>query len=201
MTDAAEALIEDAERNAATLIEDARRQVHDMIETARGDGEREGASQAQHMREEIVSLQERMLKEVESEVVRAAMRVAGELLAAELATREDGVVDVACTALLAAKNARDINLRTSPRDAPILRKHKARLVSVLARAKDLEIREDKRVKPGGVLIETESGVVDAQLETQLEELTRALERPALFASNDGGAGGAGGEGSIVRERP
>lgn len=198
MIDAAEALIEDAERNAATLLEDARRQVRAMLDSAKEDGEREGAGQAQHMREEIAGLQERMLKEVEGEVVRAAIRVAGELLAAELATREDAVVDVACTALQAAKNARDINLRTAPRDAPVLRKHKARLVSVLARAKDLEIREDKRVKPGGVLIETESGVVDAQLETQLEELTRALERPSLFTS---GAGSEGGEGSTTRERP
>src|SRR4051812_31321042 len=130
------------------------------------------------MREEIAGLLERMLKEVEGEVVRTSMRVARELLAAELQMREDAVVDVAATALQAAKTARDINLRASPRDAPVLRSNKQRLVSVLTRAKDLEIREDKRVKPGGVLIETESGVVDAQLDTQLEELERALEQPA-----------------------
>ena len=177
MSDAAETLIEDAERNAAALVEEARRQVQGMIEIANADGAREGADQAQHMREEIAGLHTRMLKEVESEVVRAVMRVAGDLLTAELASREDAVVDVAATALQAAKTARDINLRACPRDAPILRKHKARLVSVLTRAKNLEIREDRRVKPGGVLIETESGVVDAQLETQLEELARALEAP------------------------
>ena len=61
-----------------------------------------------------------------------------------------------------------------PKDAGILRKYKAKLVSVLARARDVEIREDRRVKQGGVLIETESGVVDAQLETQLEELAHVL---------------------------
>ena len=193
MNDAADTLIEDAERNARALLDDAREQVRQMIEAARAEGEREGQSQAEHMRQEIAGLQERMLKEVEGEVVRAAMRVAGELLVAELTSREDAVVDVACTALQAAKNARDINLRTCPRDAPTLRKHKARLVSVLARAKDLEIREDRRVQPGGVLIETESGVIDAQLETQLEELTNALERTALF--------GPGGASEHDRERP
>jgi type III secretion protein L len=177
MSSEAETLIEDAERNAAALLEEARRQVSGMIETAAAAGAREGADQAQHMREEIAGLHERMLKEVESEVVRAVMRVAGDLLVAELQAREDAVVDVAATALLAAKAAREINLRACPRDAPILRKHKIRLVSVLTRAKDLEIREDRRVQPGGVLIETESGVIDAQLQTQLEELARALETP------------------------
>jgi flagellar biosynthesis/type III secretory pathway protein FliH len=179
MSEAADALIEDAERNARVLTDEAAREVAAMIEAAREEGAQEGAAQAEHMREEIAGLQERMLKEVEGEVVRTAMRVAHELLAAELALREDAVVDVAAAALQAAKTARDINLRTSPRDAAILRAHKPRLVSVLTRAKDLEIREDKRVKPGGVLIETEAGVVDAQLETQLEELERVLDKPAF----------------------
>ncbi len=175
MTDA-DALIEEAERNAQSLVEEARAQVKEMIAAAAEEGEREGAAQAEHMRDEIQHLLERMLKEVDGEVVRTAMRVARALLAAETQMREDAVVDVAATALQAAKTARDINLRASPRDAPVLRRDKARLVSVLTRAKDLEIREDRRVNPGGVLIETESGVVDAQLDTQLEELEQVLER-------------------------
>ena len=189
MTDA-DALIEEAERNATASVEEARAQVERLIAEAQADGESEGASQAQHMREEIAGLLERMLKEVEAEVVRTAMRVARDVLAAELQMREDAVVDVAMTALQAAKTARDINLRTAPRDAPVLRTHKQRLVSVLTRAKDLEIREDKRVKPGGVLIETESGVVDAQLDTQLEVLERILELQAASLADD-----------VVTERP
>lgn len=179
MTGEAEALIEEAEESARALLEETGREVAELIAQAAADGEREGAEQAAHMREEIAGLEERMLKEVEGEVVKAALRVARDIAAAELQTREDAVVDVAATALVAAKTARDINLRTSPRDAPTLRKHKARLVAVLTRAKDLEIREDKRVKAGGVLIETEAGVIDAQLDTQLEELEGALTRPSL----------------------
>ena len=175
----ADALIEEAEQKARALLAESERQVVDMIEQAAADGEREGAAQAAHMREEIAGLEARMLKEVDGEVVKAALRVARELIAAELHAREDAVVDIAATALGAAKTARDINLRTSPRDAPILRAHKQRLVAVLTRAKDLEIREDKRVKPGGVLIETEAGVIDAQLDTQLDELESALTRPTL----------------------
>lgn len=167
-------MIEEAERKAALLAEETEREVQQLIDRAREEGQVEGAGQAQHMREEIAGLEQRMLKEVEGEVVRAAMRVAREILAAEIATHEDAVVDIAATALSSSKTARDINLRVSVRDAPILRNHKARLVSVLTRAKDLEVREDRRVKQGGVLVETEAGVVDAQLETQLEELERVL---------------------------
>lgn len=176
MTADADALIEEAEDKARAVLAEAERQVAEMITQAADDGEREGAEQAAHMREEIAGLEARMLEEVDGETVKAALRVARDLIVAELQTREDAVVDVAATALSAAKTARDINLRTSPRDAPILRQHKARLVAVLTRAKDLEIREDKRVKPGGVLIETEAGVIDAQLDTQLDELESAVTR-------------------------
>ncbi len=180
----ADTLIEEAEKKARQLLQDAEDEVHAMIESAAVDGLKAGAAQAQHMREEIAGLQVRILKEVEGEVVRAAMRVAREILAAELSGREDAVVDIVATALSAAKTARDINLRVAPRDAAVLRAHKARMVSVLTRARDLEVREDRRVKHGGVLIETESGVVDAQLETQLEEIERVLSMTPTEREDD-----------------
>jgi type III secretion protein L len=185
MTGDADALIEEAEGDARALLDETTRDIEAMIAQAAAEGESEGAAQAAHMRDEIAGLQERMLKEVEGEVVKAALRVARELAAAELQSREDAVVDVAATALTAAKTARDINLRANPRDTAVLRQHKQRLVAVLTRAKDLEIREDKRVRPGGVLIETESGVVDAQLDTQLDELEAALTRPTLGDEAEG----------------
>jgi type III secretion protein L len=169
-----EALLAEAERGKQAMLDDARAEVQRWIDAAAAEGGDEGAAQAQHMRDEIAGLEARMLKEVEGEVVRAAVRVAAEMLAAELMLRDDAVVDVTATAIVAARNARDINLRVNPRDAAALRAAKGRLVANLTRAKDLEIREDRRVSPGGVLIETESGVVDAQLATQLDELARIL---------------------------
>jgi flagellar biosynthesis/type III secretory pathway protein FliH len=174
MVDEADELIADAERGKQTLLDDARAEVARQIEAATAEGGEEGAAQAQHMRDEIAGLESRMLKEVEGEVVRAAVRVAAEILATEINLRDDAVVDVAATALVAARNARDINLRVNPRDVAALRSARERLVANLTRAKDIEIREDRRVSPGGVLIETEAGVVDAQLATQLDELARIL---------------------------
>jgi len=172
--DEADGLVAEAERGRQRMLDDARAEVERQVAEANAEGGDEGQAQAQHMRDEIAGLEARMLKEVEGEVVRTAIRVAQEILVAELAMREDAIIDIAITALSAAKTAKEINLRVHPRDAKILRPAKDRLVSNLTRARDLEIREDRRVKQGGVLIETESGVIDAQLETQLEEIGRVL---------------------------
>jgi type III secretion protein L len=174
MSDDPISMLAEARRGRERLLDEARAEVQRQLEAAEAEGGEEGAAQAQHMRDEIAGLEARMLKEVESEVVRAAIRVAAEMLTAEMTLRDDAIVDVAATALMATKNARDINLRVNPKDAPTLRQHTNRLVQNLTRAKEIEIREDRRVRPGGVLIETESGVVDAQLEVQLEEIARIL---------------------------
>jgi flagellar biosynthesis/type III secretory pathway protein FliH len=44
----------------------------------------------------------------------------------------------------------------------------------IGRLKDIAIREDAEIRRGGCVIQTESGTVDAQLETQLQLLERAL---------------------------
>ena len=43
-------------------------------------------------------------------------------------------------------------LRVNPLDAPILNKHKNRLIHILGRASDVDIRLDRSVKAGGVLV-------------------------------------------------
>lgn len=170
----ARALRDAAEAEARALIEEAREQVRDLVKRSEEQGKSEGFAQAEHMREQIAVLQQRMVQEVEGEVVRTAMKVAGELLAAELTQRPEAIVDLVHTALRSARDARDVFLRVHPRDAEVLRRHKSRLIDALGRAKEVDVRVDRNVAPGGVLIQTESGVIDAQLDTQLDEIARAL---------------------------
>ena len=170
----ARAILAEAEAAAEALLAEAREEVQRLIREAAEAGQQEGFAEAEHLREQIAGLEQRMVKEIEGEVVRAALKVAAELLEAELAVRPEAVVDVVRTALQAARDARDVFLRINPRDANVLREHKSRLIDALGRARDVDVREDRKVRPGGVLVQTEAGVIDAQLETQLEEIARVL---------------------------
>lgn len=170
----ARAILAEAQRSAAALLEETRQQVAQGVKDAAALGQQEGFSQAEHMREQIRGLEQRMLKEVEGEVVRTALKVAEELLLAELTQRTDAIVDLAVTALNEARTAREVFLRVHPSQAEVLRAQKSRLVDTLSIAKDVDVREDRKVSRGGVLIQTESGVIDATLETQLAELARVL---------------------------
>lgn len=170
----AQAVVEEAEAAKAQLLEEAREEARALAQEGAETGQQEGFSEAEHLREQIAAMEQRMLKEVEGEVVRASMRIAAELLEAEMSARQDAIVDMVCSALSTARDARDVFLRVNPSDAAVLRQHKNRLIDALGRARDVDVREDRNVKPGGVLIQTESGVIDAQLATQLEEISRVL---------------------------
>lgn len=170
----AQALLAEARRSAQAIVDQAKRQAAETVREASSLGQQEGFSQAEHMREQLSGLEQRMLKEVEAEVVRTALKIAEQLLTAELHHREDAMVDLAATALGHATEAREVFLRVNPKQAEVLRQHRHRLVDALSMAKDVDVREDKKVAAGGVLIQTESGVIDATLETQLAEIARVL---------------------------
>lgn len=172
--DRAAQIVEDAKRGATAIVEEAHQQAAEMVRDAAIQGQQEGFSQAEHMREQIQALEQRMLKEVEGEVVRTALKIAEKLLSEEMGQRQDAIVDVAVAALAHSSDAREVWLRVNPRQAAVLRRYKQRLVDSLSMAKGVDVREDKKVAPGGVLIQTESGVIDATLETQLAEIARVL---------------------------
>lgn len=170
----AKAIVDEAKAQGERLLKLTKEEVREMIEHASAQGQQEGFQEAEAMRSEIAGLEQRMVNEVEGEIVRAALRVARQVIETELKSREDTIVDVVCAALSTARDARDVFLRVNPRDAKVLRAHKARLIDALGRARDVDLREDRKVSPGGVLIQTEAGVIDAQLDTQLEEITTVL---------------------------
>lgn len=170
VSDQAQAIIDDAHRHHKDLIAHANEDVVQMVEAAAAKGEEEGTAQAQHMRAEVAQLEQRMLAEIENEVVRTALRVAEEILSKEVKQNEMAVVNIAAQALSSARDAKEVFLRVHPRHSAALRANKARLIDVLRSARDVSVREDKKVKAGGVLIQTEAGVIDAQLDTQLEEM-------------------------------
>lgn len=170
----AEHIVAEARRGASAIVNEASELAVELVREAATQGQHEGFLQAEHLREQIKALEQRMLKEVESEVVRTALKIAEQLLVGEMERRQDAIVDVAVTALAHVSDAREVWLRVNPRQAPVLRRYKQRLVDSLSMAKGVDVREDKNVAPGGVLIQTESGVIDATLETQLAEIARVL---------------------------
>jgi len=175
---------------------DARLEAHTILDEARAEAERiraEAHRDAERLRQQAVAEgRERGLQAVtellagarlaaarvqqaaEADLRALAVRIAEKILDRELALRPDAVVDIAVAALRFAGEPREISMRVHPDDLAAIERGKPRLVERCLAAQAVAFRPDPAIGRGGCVIETELGVVDARLSTQLEAIERAL---------------------------
>jgi len=105
-----------------------------------------------------------------------SLAIVRKILGKELELHPEEVVSIIKQALSdKARQRKEIVLRVNPADLNIVRQSRAQLVEVLSRCKEIALREDPDVELHGVVIETDAGVIDAQLETQLLVFERVLK--------------------------
>jgi flagellar biosynthesis/type III secretory pathway protein FliH len=161
-----------AEERARAVVAAAEAERERVLATAREEGRREGEARAAATLLRAAAERDRLLREATPEVARLAVAVARKVLGRELAD-PGATVALAERALAEARSRRDVVLRVHPVDAPALRDAGGRLAHALGRA--VEVREDPSVGPGGAVVDTEGGRIDAGIEAQLEILARVIE--------------------------
>lgn len=106
---------------------------------------------------------------LEPQVIELAMTVAGRVVEREIAAHPELVVEVVRAALTAAAKLPVVCVRVHPDDQPTLAAVWESLAPTRA-TNPVEIVVDPRIQPGGCVIDTASGFVDAQPRTRLDEL-------------------------------
>jgi flagellar biosynthesis/type III secretory pathway protein FliH len=113
----------------------------------------------------------RIVEEAREELTALAVRMAEKILGEELRLRPDAVCAIAQQCLSTSPAARNLRLRVSPEDLPLLQAALPRLGRAGAR---LELQADESISRGGCLLQSELGEVDGRLEVQLARLAEAL---------------------------
>lgn len=154
---------------AARAAADA--EMADMLETMRG------------LIDVARSERKRFVEGAEAEVVRLAIAVAERVVHRQLEVDGETIVGIARHALQRLVGRERVTVRVNPADVEMLRGHREALLAVQD-VESLRIVEDQRVDRGGVVIETESGTIDAKVSTQAREARRVLrvEDPTAQAS-------------------
>ncbi len=120
--------------------------------------------------QDLASLQPRLRREAESDLVRLSIAVARRVLRRELAVDPEalrGVIHAAFERL----DAREVSrVRIHPGQAPLLKA----CLEKLRPAVRIEILPDPGLDPGAAIFETARGDLDVSVEAQLEEIERGL---------------------------
>lgn len=103
-------------------------------------------------------------------VIRAVRTVIGDL------NQRDVAESIVRKALESTRNENHVTVRVSPSHADDLKARIDQIVQSFPKIQFLEIQPDSRLPEQGCVLETEIGVVDASLETQLKAIEKALIR-------------------------
>lgn len=213
-----QALVDAAQERAAKIVAKAREEADSIREEARRTGFAEGFAEGREQGEsaarreareavdQVLRLLGRVAEEVTASRAKAASDLSGELLklAMQIAEkiirarvrfdREMAARAVADALRLMVGHSR-VLVRLNPVDLEAVCRLEPDFRQHLGPSALLEIVSDEGVEPGGCLVETSVGVVDARLATQLEEIGAAVRE--VMADGQGRAGDTGSSGGLA----
>ncbi|MBV8246455.1 MAG: hypothetical protein JOZ38_11070 [Candidatus Eremiobacteraeota bacterium] len=205
-------VVSGAERDAEGLIEDARDRAMSLIEDAAGDAQRieedahaagfdrgvtDGRTQAGAEMDEMLATmrglvemarieRHKIIEGAEPEIVKLAYAIAEKVVHQQVAVDRNVVVQMAKAAIARLVHRETITVRVNPADLEAMRDHRERMLA-LGDIEHLRLIEDQRVDRGGVVVETESGTIDAKVGTQLDEARKVLNVPVLAEESEAAA--------------
>lgn len=121
--------------------------------------------------EELKHLREEVQKKILPLTLMAARKLIGE----ELKLHPDRIVDIILTALKPVTQHRKITIYVNKSDLDQLEANRPRIKNIFEHLENLSIQERSDIEPGGCMIETEAGIINAQLENQWRALESAFE--------------------------
>ncbi|MDR1231124.1 MAG: flagellar assembly protein FliH [Spirochaetaceae bacterium] len=209
MREAAEAqaadIVAQAERRAAEALEGAdrkyaadKKEAEDSgRESGRQAGYEAGKAEAERLIARIHTILERVqdrrqqiLDESEQQIVDLALLVARKVVKALVTADHENIVKANVVAALQKLRARGIvTVKVNLADLELATEHKeefTRLIETVATGAgkvELHLHEDSSVDPGGCIVETDFGEIDARINAQLSEIeSRLLEIAPLRQS-------------------
>lgn len=169
---AQDALVQ-AQAEAAQIIEAAKVEAEQLRQRAHQAGLAQAQTEAMTLLGKARAEYDRLLQAQERDMLDLAFGIAQRIIHHSVSLDPQIISEVVAQTLEQVRHRRQILVLVSPKDLPILEAQRQQLQGLVEGAK-LYFDEDPQISPGGCVIETESGRIDARLEVQLEAMKAAL---------------------------
>jgi len=123
--------------------------------------------EAKHKREEIMQINQEI-------IINLALMIAKKIIKAELITNKEMIFENLNQALKKVKDKEEIKVKVNPVHLQELGTRKEEFLRQVSGIERINFEEDKNIEPGGCIIETNLGIIDATISSQLEMIEDAL---------------------------
>lgn len=127
-------------------------------------------AQIDGLEKEIAKVREEMMKLI----MPIALKAAKKIVSRELDVAPEVIMDIVKGTLKAVAQHKKIVLYINKRDFETIDKNKSGLKQIFEQLESLSVRERDDIEPGGCIVETESGIINAQLKDRWVSLEAAF---------------------------
>jgi len=176
-TEEKDAVLAAARQQAAAIAADAHR-------AGREKGEKEALEKiaaadklladAAEIRQEAYKQRDKLLSGAEGEIVQLVLAVAAKVIKAELATNRETVFSLVRGGIAELAGAKRITIRAHPALAGKLTGEEEALSRLAGSVTEVTISGEPSFEPGDCQIESDYGILDAGVDTQLNNLAHAM---------------------------
>ncbi len=112
--------------------------------------------------------------EIQKKMLPLTLSAARKIIGTELELHPDRIVEIVLNSLKPVTQHKKIIIYVNKVDLEILEQEKPKIKSIFEHLQSLSIQERDDIEPGGCIIETEAGIINAQLENQWRALESAF---------------------------
>ncbi|EPP34584.1 type III secretion apparatus protein, HrpE/YscL family [Chlamydia ibidis] len=167
-------LLEKAKEDSAAFISATKEECEHLRQEAKERGFQEGSQawnqQLAYLEKETHELREKFKESIVPLAIASVKKIIGK----ELETHPDTIVSIISNALKELTQHKKIIINVNPKDLPIVEEHRPAIKQIVEYADTLIIVPKADITEGGCIIETEAGIVNAQLDVQLAALEKAF---------------------------
>lgn len=169
-------ILQTAHQTAADLVNSAEAQA----ETIRREAYQTGRAAAENeLLESLLEIKEKrveVLRTIEEDVLKLSIKLAEKIIGREISGENSAAVrvEIVSNALRSARHQEMLTVRVNAADLPLLERMRDEKTNAFGRAQLIDFVADQTISIGGCIIESQSGTIDARVETQLRILENAL---------------------------
>jgi type III secretion protein L len=172
----AQDILQKAHEDAERFHKETDKKCQELREEAKKQGFEEGLSQ---FNEHLITFEKniRQLRvELQKQILPLALQAAKKIVNKELELHPETIVDIVIAALSPVVQNHRFTIYVNKADRETLETGKPNIKAILEQVQTLSIQERSDVSPGGCIIETESGIINASIENQWRALEAAFEK-------------------------
>ncbi|MCI0628795.1 MAG: type III secretion system stator protein SctL [Acidobacteria bacterium] len=175
-------IVKAARQEAEKILVRAEQERAASVESGLQIGYEEGLKRWNQILAGAWQTRENLKTEWEQSLLHLAVRIAEKIIGEQLRLHPDTVISIVREALKSVGQERQLTLLVHPDHREMIQANLDRLQAMVGASRQIHLVANADIAPGGCVVESELGVIDAKLETQL----KCLEEVLLSASKKSG---------------